>query len=123
MRHNVEPLVELVFRGSLPPLAVLDGSDCTSSGEFHPESKYKEIVFKLLTTVWQHERVFADGRYGMHNTVHRKSHAPFSTPHPLMIFRPRRCLSMIAHISLRAIPKTLQFTPLSGVLWRRTQSK
>ena len=69
MRQNVNPLVDLLFRGLPRPIATLDQSHCTPSGMLHPANRHKPLVFKLLPTVWEHDAVKAHGHYEPHNTL------------------------------------------------------
>ena len=69
---NLEPMVQLAFRGKAPPVAVFDQSDCTDTGEVHPgDATGKHPVWlKELERLWADERVLSKvGRYGPADTL------------------------------------------------------
>ena len=61
MRRNAEPLVNLAFRDSDPPIATLNQSECTFTGEMHSVNRHKPLVLKRLEAVWNHPHIVGLG--------------------------------------------------------------
>ena len=72
MGKNLAPMVQCAFaaQGLSPPVAVLGQSDCTDTGEVHPDGSGKALVLKELSRLWADARVVsAIGAYGPTDTL------------------------------------------------------